>query len=97
MAIGRPRQLMGFRPLLQEGSSWDDALGARGGVAPAPAVRVEVESAQKEMPESSGMVPSALCRAASHRSRDATRSASSLRGSTVRRGENVSASSSVVA
>ncbi len=26
MAIGKPRQLMGFRPLLQEGSSWDDAL-----------------------------------------------------------------------
>jgi 3-phenylpropionate/trans-cinnamate dioxygenase ferredoxin reductase subunit len=25
-AIGKPRQLMGFRPLLQEGSSWDDAL-----------------------------------------------------------------------
>jgi 3-phenylpropionate/trans-cinnamate dioxygenase ferredoxin reductase subunit len=26
MAIGKPRQLMGFRPLLEEGSSWDDAL-----------------------------------------------------------------------
>jgi 3-phenylpropionate/trans-cinnamate dioxygenase ferredoxin reductase subunit len=26
MAIGRPRQLMGFRPLLEAGSSWDDAL-----------------------------------------------------------------------
>ncbi len=26
MAIGRPRHLMGFRPLLQEGSSWSDAL-----------------------------------------------------------------------
>ena len=26
MAIGRPRQLMGFRPLLESGSSWDDAL-----------------------------------------------------------------------
>ena len=26
MAIGRPRQLMGFRPLLQSGSSWDEAL-----------------------------------------------------------------------
>ena len=26
MAIGRPRQLMGFRPLLQAGSSWADAL-----------------------------------------------------------------------
>ena len=26
MAIGKPRQLMGFRPLLQAGSSWDDAL-----------------------------------------------------------------------
>jgi len=26
MAIGKPRQLMGFRPLLQEGSSWGDAL-----------------------------------------------------------------------
>ena len=30
MAIGKPRQLMGFRPLLQSGCSWDDALGARG-------------------------------------------------------------------
>jgi NADPH-dependent 2,4-dienoyl-CoA reductase/sulfur reductase-like enzyme len=27
MAIGRPRQLMSFRPLLESGSSWDDALG----------------------------------------------------------------------
>jgi len=27
MAIGKPRQLMGFRPLLHEGSSWTDALG----------------------------------------------------------------------
>lgn len=26
MAIGRPRQLMGYRPLLEAGSSWDDAL-----------------------------------------------------------------------
>ncbi len=26
MAIGKPRQLMGFRPLLQSGCSWDDAL-----------------------------------------------------------------------
>jgi 3-phenylpropionate/trans-cinnamate dioxygenase ferredoxin reductase component len=26
MAIGKPRQLMGFRPLLQAGSSWADAL-----------------------------------------------------------------------
>lgn len=26
MAIGRPRQLMGFRPLLEQGSSWSDAL-----------------------------------------------------------------------
>ena len=26
MAIGRPRQLMGFRPLLESGCSWDDAL-----------------------------------------------------------------------
>ncbi len=26
MAIGKPRQLMGFRPLLRPGSSWDDAL-----------------------------------------------------------------------
>ena len=26
MAIGMPRQLMGFRPLLERGSSWDDAL-----------------------------------------------------------------------
>ncbi len=27
MAIGKPRQLMGFRPLLEAGSSWGDALG----------------------------------------------------------------------
>jgi 3-phenylpropionate/trans-cinnamate dioxygenase ferredoxin reductase component len=26
MAIGRPRQLMGIRPLLQDGCGWDDAL-----------------------------------------------------------------------
>jgi hypothetical protein len=26
MAIGKPRQLMSFRPLLEAGSSWDDAL-----------------------------------------------------------------------
>jgi 3-phenylpropionate/trans-cinnamate dioxygenase ferredoxin reductase component len=26
MAIGKPRQLMGFRPLIEQGSSWDDAL-----------------------------------------------------------------------
>ena len=26
MAIGKPRQLMGFRPLLQTGCSWDEAL-----------------------------------------------------------------------
>jgi 3-phenylpropionate/trans-cinnamate dioxygenase ferredoxin reductase subunit len=26
MAIGKPRQLMGYRPLLVEGSSWGDAL-----------------------------------------------------------------------
>jgi NADPH-dependent 2,4-dienoyl-CoA reductase/sulfur reductase-like enzyme len=26
MGIGRPRQLMGFRPLLQSGCNWDDAL-----------------------------------------------------------------------
>jgi hypothetical protein len=26
MAIGRPRQLMGYRPLLEAGSSWADAL-----------------------------------------------------------------------
>ncbi len=31
MAIGRPRQLMGFRPLLQSGSSWDDALAHAAG------------------------------------------------------------------
>jgi NADPH-dependent 2,4-dienoyl-CoA reductase/sulfur reductase-like enzyme len=31
MAIGKPRQLMGFRPLLQTGCSFDDALAhARG-------------------------------------------------------------------
>jgi 3-phenylpropionate/trans-cinnamate dioxygenase ferredoxin reductase component len=29
MAIGKPRQLMGFRPLLQEGCSWDVALAHR--------------------------------------------------------------------
>jgi hypothetical protein len=26
MAIGKPRQLMGFRPLLADGASWDEAL-----------------------------------------------------------------------
>jgi 3-phenylpropionate/trans-cinnamate dioxygenase ferredoxin reductase subunit len=26
MAIGRPRRLMGYRPLLESGSSWDDAM-----------------------------------------------------------------------
>jgi len=26
MAIGKPRQLMGFQPLLQSGCSWDEAL-----------------------------------------------------------------------
>jgi 3-phenylpropionate/trans-cinnamate dioxygenase ferredoxin reductase subunit len=26
MAIGKPRQLMGYRPLLEAGTSWDDAL-----------------------------------------------------------------------
>jgi 3-phenylpropionate/trans-cinnamate dioxygenase ferredoxin reductase component len=26
MAIGRPRRLMGYRPLLEDGSSWDEAL-----------------------------------------------------------------------
>jgi hypothetical protein len=26
MAIGKPRQLMGFRPLIEAGSSFDDAL-----------------------------------------------------------------------
>ena len=26
MALGRPRQLMGFRPLLERGTSWDEAL-----------------------------------------------------------------------
>ncbi len=30
MAIGKPRQLMGFRALLEAGSSWDDGL-AHGG------------------------------------------------------------------
>jgi NADPH-dependent 2,4-dienoyl-CoA reductase/sulfur reductase-like enzyme len=37
MAIGRPRVLMGFRPLLQKGCSWDDALAhaAREGATPA--------------------------------------------------------------
>ena len=37
MAIGRPRLLMGFRPLLQNGCSWDDALAyvAAEGVKPA--------------------------------------------------------------
>jgi 3-phenylpropionate/trans-cinnamate dioxygenase ferredoxin reductase subunit len=37
MAIGRPRPLMGFRPLLQNGSSWDDARlhAANEGAAPA--------------------------------------------------------------
>jgi 3-phenylpropionate/trans-cinnamate dioxygenase ferredoxin reductase subunit len=31
MAIGKPRQLMGFRPLLQAGASWDDALAHAAG------------------------------------------------------------------
>ncbi len=31
MAIGRPRQLMAFRPLLQSGCSWDDALAHAAG------------------------------------------------------------------
>jgi len=31
MAIGKPRQLMGYRPLLQAGSSWDDALAHSAG------------------------------------------------------------------
>jgi len=31
MAIGRPRQLMGFRPLLQAGVSWDEALAHAAG------------------------------------------------------------------
>ena len=26
MAIGKPRQLMGYRPLIEAGTSWDDAL-----------------------------------------------------------------------
>ena len=30
MAIGKPRQLMGFRPLLQAGCSWDEALAHAG-------------------------------------------------------------------
>jgi 3-phenylpropionate/trans-cinnamate dioxygenase ferredoxin reductase component len=31
MAIGKPRQLMGFRPLLEAGCSWDDALAHAAG------------------------------------------------------------------
>ncbi len=31
MAIGRPRQLMGFRPLLHSGASWDEALAHAAG------------------------------------------------------------------
>jgi 3-phenylpropionate/trans-cinnamate dioxygenase ferredoxin reductase component len=31
MAIGKPRQLMGYRPLLEAGSSWDDALAHAAG------------------------------------------------------------------
>jgi len=31
MAISRPRQLMGFRPLLEAGTSWDDALAHAAG------------------------------------------------------------------
>jgi len=31
MAIGKPRQLMGFRPLLESGSSWDQALAHAAG------------------------------------------------------------------
>ena len=30
MAIGKPRQLMGFRPLLQAGSSWGEARRTAG-------------------------------------------------------------------
>jgi NADPH-dependent 2,4-dienoyl-CoA reductase/sulfur reductase-like enzyme len=30
MAIGKPRQLMAFRPLLEAGSSWDDAMAQAG-------------------------------------------------------------------
>jgi len=31
MAIGKPRQLMGYRPLLEAGCSWDDALAHAAG------------------------------------------------------------------
>ena len=31
MAIGMPRQLMAYRPLLQEGSSWEDGLALAAG------------------------------------------------------------------
>ena len=31
MAISKPRQLMGFRPLLEAGCSWDDALAHAAG------------------------------------------------------------------
>jgi 3-phenylpropionate/trans-cinnamate dioxygenase ferredoxin reductase subunit len=31
MAIGKPRQLMGFRPLLEAGSSWSDAMALAAG------------------------------------------------------------------
>jgi NADPH-dependent 2,4-dienoyl-CoA reductase/sulfur reductase-like enzyme len=37
MAIGRPRLLMGFRPLLQDGCGWDDALAHAAAQGPAPA------------------------------------------------------------
>jgi 3-phenylpropionate/trans-cinnamate dioxygenase ferredoxin reductase subunit len=30
MAIGRPRLLMGYRPLLEQGSGWDEALAHAG-------------------------------------------------------------------
>jgi 3-phenylpropionate/trans-cinnamate dioxygenase ferredoxin reductase subunit len=31
MAIGMPRQLMGYRPLIEAGTSWDDALAHAAG------------------------------------------------------------------
>ncbi len=39
MAIGRPRQLMGFRPLLQNGCGWDEAVAHAAAEGAAPAGR----------------------------------------------------------
>ncbi len=45
MAIGRPRQLMSFRPLLEAGSSWNDALGSPLGVVISDSTRPRMRRA----------------------------------------------------